>query len=351
MSLFNALFGGGGGFNQSPYAAPPVMAPNPNQQAPYPEADITVVGRRGPNDATPMDTYDNFILGNREAVEERDHAIGNSQEATEHKGMFGLKGTLRDVLGTIGDAMLVQGGADRVYAPHRQAEMEGDAMAGFTRDPAAAAERMTGVNPDRAQIMGASAADAERKRMETLAAQASGQREAYKEGGSMMSRILGATTPDNVEVMSRYAQSIKERYGLGDEFIIPQTGDEPWLEGFRMSDMNAGQQDTAEYRDSRIDQYDRGLDQGDKRIGISAQNAQTARIRAMRPPAARAARNPTEASELANIRRKVDRGESLRPGEAATWNRYLNGGSSSSPSNRRRSVSPPGGRTAGWTVQ
>src|SRR3546814_8133018 len=46
----------------------------------------------------------------------------------EHKGMFGLKGTLRDVVGMLGDAFLVQSGNKAVYATQRQQEKAGDAL-------------------------------------------------------------------------------------------------------------------------------------------------------------------------------------------------------------------------------
>lgn len=45
-----------------------------------------------------------------------------------HKGMFGVKGTLRDILGTLGDAFLVNAGRDPVYSPRRQAEKYSDAI-------------------------------------------------------------------------------------------------------------------------------------------------------------------------------------------------------------------------------
>lgn len=63
-------------------------------------------------------------------------ALGNAQKAAEiapeRKGMFGVKGTLRDVLGILGDALLVGSGNKPVYFPGRQQEKIADAYAGFT---------------------------------------------------------------------------------------------------------------------------------------------------------------------------------------------------------------------------
>lgn len=85
------------------------------------------------------------LLGNAGAVEAAQQANAKAQEVSERKGMFGLKGTLRDVIGLLGDAFLVQGGGSAIYAPTRRQEQLSDAAAGFTDDPLAAAERVTQV--------------------------------------------------------------------------------------------------------------------------------------------------------------------------------------------------------------
>lgn len=59
---------------------------------------------------------------------QRAMALGN---APAHKGMFGIKGTLRDVLGLVGDAFLVQSGNNPVYRPTRQRERISDALIGM----------------------------------------------------------------------------------------------------------------------------------------------------------------------------------------------------------------------------
>jgi len=79
-------------------------------------------------------------MGNRSFLEEAQSALGN---APERKGMFGMKGTLRDILGTLGDAFLVQGGGKEIYRPRREQEQQMDAMGGFTANPLAAMERLS----------------------------------------------------------------------------------------------------------------------------------------------------------------------------------------------------------------
>ena len=72
-----------------------------------------------------------------------------------HKGMFGIKGTLRDVLGILGDAMLAAGGRQAIYRPQRQQENLSDAMTGFgTADPQtqqAILQRVAQVDPEAAR--------------------------------------------------------------------------------------------------------------------------------------------------------------------------------------------------------
>ena len=79
-------------------------------------------------------------------------------------GMFGMKGTIRDIIGTLGDALLVGGGGQAVYAPQKREEKLGMAMQGFNEDPEAAIARM------QAQGFGKEAAEArealERKKFE-----------------------------------------------------------------------------------------------------------------------------------------------------------------------------------------
>ena len=95
---------------------------------------------------TAQDIYEDFTLNNRDAILERDSIAREGAEASDRSGIFGAKGTLRDILGVLGDAFIIQSGNAPMYAPRRQQERMSDAMAGFTRDPIAAAERATGVD-------------------------------------------------------------------------------------------------------------------------------------------------------------------------------------------------------------
>lgn len=83
---------------------------------------------------------------------------GNVAEAPpaspyDFSGLFGLRGNSRDILGTIGDALLIGTGRDPLYRPQRRQELAAEAMAGYNDDPLAAIERYAQFDPAGAQEM------------------------------------------------------------------------------------------------------------------------------------------------------------------------------------------------------
>ena len=87
------------------------------------------------------------LLGNTPAIEAAGQAIQRGQEVSDRRGMFGMKGTLRDVLGVLGDAFLMQSGNAPIYAPRRRQEQISDAMAGYADKPLEAIERVAYYDP------------------------------------------------------------------------------------------------------------------------------------------------------------------------------------------------------------
>lgn len=79
-----------------------------------------------------------YILNDDRIAPSRDEL----KEILPREGKFGVKGTLRDVLGIVGDAFLVQSGNKAVYQPRREQEQMSDAMYGFTDNPLQAIERL-----------------------------------------------------------------------------------------------------------------------------------------------------------------------------------------------------------------
>ena len=60
----------------------------------------------------------------------------SGKDPIEHKGLFGVKGTLRDILGLLGDTYLIANGRDATYGPTRRREKASAEMAGRYQDNA-----------------------------------------------------------------------------------------------------------------------------------------------------------------------------------------------------------------------
>lgn len=60
--------------------------------------------------------------------------VAKGLDPIEHKGLFGVKGTLRDVLGLLGDSYLMVNGRNPYYAPIRRGEVASDQLAGRYQD-------------------------------------------------------------------------------------------------------------------------------------------------------------------------------------------------------------------------
>lgn len=209
---------------------------------------IEVVGKRQRS----VDQEAPPALGNRQWIEE---LIDVQGKAPERKGMFGLKGTLRDIIGTVGDAFLINEGADPIYSKRRQQERESDALAGFTDNPLAAAERLAAAgnhklaadimdNVSRTQVASASAGQTETKN----------KIDRITKGAGLFGQFYGASSPETYGKVRPLLDYIKREYGLGDEFFVSEGYDPKLAETFQRGGMPA----TAQVRDDRTLEAERG---------------------------------------------------------------------------------------------
>jgi len=272
--------------------------------APAPIAPIS------PDDLVPRS------LGNLGDAQEVQQANRNTQEGMQHKGMFGVKGTLRDILGFVGDSLLVGSGKNPIYGRTRQRELEGDAMAGFTRDPNAAAERMTGVNTEVAKELQTLAINEQLKQAQLKSASAAResqiadrQFENVTKATNLVARIFASpvakTRPD---LAMKQAEAVAARVGVP----LEQLGVNPG--------MSSEERDIYSAQDTTVDKI-MNIPFKEKQLDISQQNANANTTRANRPPAGKAAPNPTAASMAAPLIRKLQGGAKLTPGEAETLDR------------------------------
>lgn len=253
-------------------------------------------------------------------------SIQNYSNLPEHHGLFGTKGTLRDVLGVLGDAFLAQGGRAPIYAPRRQQERESDALAGFVQNPAKAIQSLATVNPDAAlnlynnwqnqNYRNDSLASQEKfKQMQIDAAAQARAADNYDKGSKLFGQVMGGATPETYERMKPLLQRAKDVYGLGDEFEIPDSYDSALAHSYQYGGMTSTQQISNARQDRAQDETERSHRANE---GLRSQSNS---IAAQRAAKATPGRNPTNASLAAPILSKVQNGQPLTSGEQELLNR------------------------------
>lgn len=323
---------GGGMFNADGSVATPV------------EDEIVVEANRGlPERGSPVD---GMSAPNDRAIEAVQADVKRGQEASDRRGMFGTKGTLRDILGLVGDAFLIQSGNAPMYAPRRRQEQISDAWAGASENPQAAAERVGYYDAELGQkilseyesnlVKQAQAKSLAESRQSLIDDRNFKQ---YLKAREMLGGLFntpgavqnGAISPAALKQAERIAASAGMTL---EEFMIS--------EGMTEEDVRNWAAGTAKFVDQER------LEDKDADIGIAIRNAdsrrisaEAARTRANRPPAGRAPAQPTEAAELARIRGKLNRGETLSAGDKATWDKYTRPPSAGRRSGRGRSGDEP----------
>lgn len=258
-------------FGQQPTQAQAPIPADPRQpQAPASEPPITVSASQ-PDEGTRS-------LGNRSNIEEAQDALKN---APQHKGAFGQKGTLRNIMGVLGDAFLTQAGEKSVYAPKRQEEQDSDALSGLTSDPRAAIERLSQTNPKAAQDL------FEKFQTNQLGQQNAQALAAYRgdqsdmrhftktqKFGQMAAQMLsGAKDPTTaVAILQKRAQALG--IDLGDLGITPDMTPEE-VQAIATSGMTVNQQAMLPIRQQTADSGTISANARATSAGASASNART----------------------------------------------------------------------------
>lgn len=225
----------------------------------------------------------------------------------EHKGMFGTKGTLRDILGLVGDAFLVQSGNKAMYAPQRQKEKTSDAMAEMVNSPVNAIQALLGAGAHEEayelykqfQAQGNKDAELEIDRGKASATAGKNSQDAYKEGTRLFGQYSGAIArnPKLAAQLLPVLGQIKEQYGLGDEFAIPGADDAEAFEGFQYGGTPVQTQITEGGRNARFTEGERGKD---RRVAAQQAGAD----RRDNPPATP---QPTDAAIAARLSAKAEK--------------------------------------------
>jgi hypothetical protein len=281
-----------------------------------------------------------YVLGD-DRIAPREEEL---KEILPRKGMFGVKGTLRDILGTLGDAFLVQGGRDAVYRPQRQREQMGDAMFGASQDPLQAAERLAAQGfTKEAQDLIENHQLNESRAAQQASLEGSRQDQARNRQEDNLGRLVNLTARrlqaagDNPESIA-YAMELAKRdaarlgidladLGIQEDQMTP--AQRAVIAG---GDMTVNQQVQVPFTERRVRVAERGAANAERRTDIYES----------RPPQGPQPRATTDSERYVSI---MDKPESQRTaGERAWAQRYREGtsGGSSRRGGDRRPVSPDG---------
>jgi hypothetical protein len=223
-----------------------------------------------------------------QGVPDEEPEIGtNTTMLPEHKGMFGVKGNLRDIIGGLGDAFLVQGGKKPVYAERKMQEQTGDAMEGLadTEDDAGNVmdaealnkrraivfERLRKVNPEAAQSLYEKIMESDYKDSFNQA-----RIGVYKDKSRGAFGSLASTANEkNWMKLRPMLERYKAARGL-DDIEIPDEYDPDWVEIVKSGAIDP-------YRSERLEDFDIDLDrkerQGGARVAQGAQRVQQGETR------------------------------------------------------------------------
>lgn len=280
-------------------------------------------------------------LGNVDLLLEAQAAGENAPQ--RKGGYFGTKGTLRNILGTLSDAFLVQGGADARYAPLREREKMADAMTGYTQNPQAAAERMAyqGFPQESSKVWNDSQVnrvnqgnlDARTTEGNRKLAEDNDQR--YKQYGTIFSQYAGSADAATYPKVREILKTLKQRGGLGEEFIVPDEYDPQLMRTYQYGGMPATNQ---------IRSVDKNEDQAWDKEKFN--RAEAGRNRRDNPPASRQPRSQTEMEyfkEIGNVP-EAKRTQAQKD----FYKKYTQGTRGSGRSSGRREVTPTSS-FKGWT--
>lgn len=203
----------------------------------------------------------------------------------QHSGMFGLKGTFRDVLGVLGDAFLMNSGINPIYSGQRHQEKIGDALAGFDQDPIGAIQRLGGVDAALGQKYYGDYLDSS-DRQAALAQKA--KSDAFNQEGQFATRLggmFGASNEATYGPMLANARKRAESLGMGHLLDgLPDTYDKEAVNAWVRGTMEPKDQANIDYRNTRASQFDA---EHQERVrhnkvteGTAATNAATSRQRA-----------------------------------------------------------------------
>jgi hypothetical protein len=313
----------------------------PDPAAPTAVSGITVAPQAKPDGSVGMNYQAPDLAASANSVKQAMNSSAfQPQGGGANPGVWGLlppnmqHGTLRNVLGALGDAFLVGSGKQAQYEPRMERQQEGLAMADYDEHPELSRgllgatgapdavkdviglqenqnnlqlhkDQLTQQNQyrnDQLQIRQQQVQDALKSRNDNVVARLTPQI------GGLASR---AQTPQDYATAYSQAEKIAQRVGPdyhATDFGLVDPTD--WKPGM-VQGTTAGQQ---------LNSADKGAQRG-----VSVQNnTATNRARIQAAGITAGSKLPTEASQVDAIRQKVNSGQPLSPGDQAVWDKQTN---------------------------
>lgn len=222
-----------------------------------------------------------------------DEIVAKGLDPIQHKGLFGVKGTLRDVLGLLGDSYLMVNGRNPYYSPIRRQEVMSDQLAGryqdneeenFINNPQRAIQRLAESGfGEQAQSLWQDFT--KNKAAEAQAALEQAQLARQNARDAQLAKKDDVTAQKNfIEgVLSKLYAGVSDEASLAmaNQWAAPKL-DALGLTGYRLpgSVQAAKQFGIQPYQRERLEDFDEGLGISQQNANANSQRAATARPRA-----------------------------------------------------------------------
>lgn len=248
----------------------------------------------------------------------------------EHKGIFGIKGRGRDILGLIGDAFLTQANKDPIYRPRRDREIMSDSLQGFADNPLSAIQRLNDMGfPAEAAKMHDQYQEQQVKMRETKVKE-------NEYGDKVLSAGTAFLDPRvaNAETWPAVRKRVQDYYaarGVTPPFELPEQYDENAIANIRAFGVPTKDQvddaAMADYRKTRLEQIDTANRTRQQAVD-SISGYREEQIENMDEDNNRGdeiANTPTPTKVVGAALEKYSRGVTLSPTEQRLVDRHLNG--------------------------
>lgn len=229
----------------------------------------------------------------QEEVPVEEEIVAKGLDPIQHKGLFGVKGTLRDILGLLGDSYLMANGRDPYYSPIRRGEIASAQLAGryqnneeenFINNPLLAIQRLAEEGyGDQAQSLYKDYTQNEATK--AAQAQAKAQLARQNERDDQLAKQGDVTAQKNfIEgVLTKLYAGVSDEASLSaaNQWAGSKLGP-LGLTGFRLpgSLSEAKRFGIQPYQQQRLEDFDEGLDISQQNANANSQRAATARPRA-----------------------------------------------------------------------